>query len=245
MGAPAVVRAIEVLGEALVDMRDSADPRITLEVALVRLARPDADASPGALLERVERLERRLEGSPAAVATMTPASDAQPSGPAAGPASSARAALGAFRAKEAPAPSSPASPETAAPTDAAAPAGPPPARDELVLAWGDELLGRLPGSARALFKAGRFLDGADGAAVFALPNAVHRDRCEKRRAEVEDVLSTQFGRRVSLKLVVDPGSSAPVTAADDPIELSDEPATVTSGIDHLTQAFPGAELVEE
>src|SRR5439155_26171822 len=97
MGAPAVVRAIEVLGDALVDMRDSADPRITLEVALVRLARPDADVSPGALLERIERLERRLEGSPAPAA---PAADPQPSASSPRPAGSARAALGAFRAKE-------------------------------------------------------------------------------------------------------------------------------------------------
>src|SRR5207244_4848666 len=98
MGAPAAVRAIEVLGEALVDMRDSADPRITLEVALVRLARPDADASPGALLERLERLERRLEGSPAPAAAA--ADDPQPSASSSRPAGSARAALGDFRAQE-------------------------------------------------------------------------------------------------------------------------------------------------
>ena len=246
MGAPAAVRAIEVLGEALVDMRDSADPRITLEVALVRLARPDADASPGALLERLERLERRLEGSPAPAAA-TPVPDPQASGPATRPAGSARAALGAFRAKEAPPAAPAAPPEATDPAGAgpAAQAGLPPTRDELVLAWGDELLGRLPGSARALFKAGRFLDGADGAAVFALPNAVHRDRCEKRRPEVEDVLSAHFGRTVRLQLVVDPGSSAPAGAGDDSIELSDEPVKAAPGIEHLTRAFPGAELVEE
>src|SRR5204863_156971 len=58
LGPPAMVRAMEVLGGTLVDMRESPDPRITLEVALVRLCRPDADASPAALLERIERLER-------------------------------------------------------------------------------------------------------------------------------------------------------------------------------------------
>ncbi len=58
LGLAALVRAMEVLGQALADMRDSVDPRVTLEVALVRLSRPDADVSPAALLERIERLER-------------------------------------------------------------------------------------------------------------------------------------------------------------------------------------------
>jgi DNA polymerase-3 subunit gamma/tau len=57
-GTPALVRAMEVLGQALIDMRDAPDPRITLEVALVRLAAPEADDSRGAILERLERLER-------------------------------------------------------------------------------------------------------------------------------------------------------------------------------------------
>lgn len=60
MGLPLLVRAMETVGEALVDMRDSVDPRVTLEVALIRLVSPSVDTSPGAILERVERLERAL-----------------------------------------------------------------------------------------------------------------------------------------------------------------------------------------
>ena len=60
LGLPLLVRSMETIGLALVDMRDSVDPRVTLEVALVRLASPAADTSPGALLERIERLERAL-----------------------------------------------------------------------------------------------------------------------------------------------------------------------------------------
>ena len=59
MGRAAIVRALEVLGDALIDMRDAPDTRVLLEVALVRLCRPEADVSPAALLERIERLERR------------------------------------------------------------------------------------------------------------------------------------------------------------------------------------------
>ena len=39
-------------------MKDGSDPRIQLEVALLKAARPSADASVDALLTRLERLER-------------------------------------------------------------------------------------------------------------------------------------------------------------------------------------------
>ena len=58
LGTAALVRAMEVIGQALIDMRDAPDPRITLEVALVRLAAVGADDSRSALLVRIERLER-------------------------------------------------------------------------------------------------------------------------------------------------------------------------------------------
>lgn len=56
-GRAAIVRAMEVLGQALMDMRDAPDQRVVLEVALVRLCRPETDPSVAALLERIERLE--------------------------------------------------------------------------------------------------------------------------------------------------------------------------------------------
>ncbi|MDA8034431.1 MAG: DNA polymerase III subunit gamma/tau, partial [Actinomycetota bacterium] len=58
LGTARLVRAMEVLGSAAVTMREAAEPRIALEVALVRLTHPEADDSPAALLERLERLER-------------------------------------------------------------------------------------------------------------------------------------------------------------------------------------------
>ena len=65
MGMPRLVRAMEVLGHALVDMRDAPDPQVVLEIALVRAARPDLDAGIDALTERVAALERALSsGAP-------------------------------------------------------------------------------------------------------------------------------------------------------------------------------------
>jgi DNA polymerase-3 subunit gamma/tau len=60
MGMPRLVRAMEVLGQALIDMRDAPDPQVVLEIALVRSARPDLDAGIDALTERVAALERAL-----------------------------------------------------------------------------------------------------------------------------------------------------------------------------------------
>jgi DNA polymerase-3 subunit gamma/tau len=90
MGLPALVRALEELGRAQVDMRDIPDQRVHLEVSLIKLTHPQADDSTVALLERVERLERALaEGGGVGVgpvAETTPARTLEvPPAPAGGP----------------------------------------------------------------------------------------------------------------------------------------------------------------
>ncbi len=117
LGAAGLTRALEVLGEALVELAKKPDPRIVLEVALVRLCRPDADRSLDALLDRIERLERSLAGGAVAtpssapttavpattVAPSTPApTAAPPPGAAADPAAAARAELAKARGAAAP-----------------------------------------------------------------------------------------------------------------------------------------------
>jgi DNA polymerase-3 subunit gamma/tau len=241
LGAPATVRAMEVLGEALVDMRESPDPRVTLEVALVRLCRPDADTSPAAMLERIERLERSLgERSHApAVAEARKAVSSPPPKPPAPPAGKGRPALGGVSATR----------EAAPPSQNA---GPLPTRDELTLAWGDKVLTQLSAKAKALYKSGRFVGVEDGAAIYGLPNAVHMQRCERCRGEVEQALAAEFGRPVPLRLVVDaepapPPPDEPDVTIDVDVEDIREatPAAVASPIDHVMQAFEGAEVVEE
>ncbi len=63
----ATTRAPAALGAALLEMRQAPDPRIPLEVALVRLTRLDTGADLDALLSRIERLERQVADAAEAV----------------------------------------------------------------------------------------------------------------------------------------------------------------------------------
>ena len=240
LGPAATVRAMELLGQALVDMREAPDPRVLLEVALVRLCYPDADTSVDALVQRIERLEK-------AVAAGAAAGGDRGSG---GGSGHVRAAppVGARPQPSSQDPPPPQEPPPAtqnsnptAPPRASASDAPMPSRDDLTLAWGDHVLAHLPAGARALYKSGRFVDVEGDAAVYALPNAMHRNRCESKRAEVEFVLGSHFGRPIELRLVVADESAAPAA--------SPQPATSTAGVasalDQVMQAFEGAEVIEE
>ena len=73
LGAAGLVRGIEQLGEALTEMRHAPDPRVLLDVTIVKLtsdsaASGDAGAAIGALTARVAKLEQQLAGAPAATA---------------------------------------------------------------------------------------------------------------------------------------------------------------------------------
>lgn len=76
LGPASLTRALELIGTASVDMRQAPDPRITLEVALVRLTRSDAGDDVAALVARIEHLEQQV--ATGAVAP-TPSNDTTPS----------------------------------------------------------------------------------------------------------------------------------------------------------------------
>jgi DNA polymerase III gamma/tau subunit len=58
--------AIDALSAAVANMREGDDPRLSLEVALLKVARPALDSSQEALMRRIESLEKALAGAPAA-----------------------------------------------------------------------------------------------------------------------------------------------------------------------------------
>ena len=110
------------------------------------------------------------------------------------------------------------------------------------------------------------LDG--GTAVIRVDNDHHRQNCERKRADVERVLSDvarparhdhlRDRRRDAAAIppaAPRPGARpAPTPVSDDPDEhlagadvhdLDDAPDAPAGGLAALTEAFPGAELLEE
>jgi len=57
-----VLRAIDLLAAALTAVKDGSDPRIQLEIALLKATQPQSDGSLQALAARVERLEQAATG---------------------------------------------------------------------------------------------------------------------------------------------------------------------------------------
>ena len=113
-GADRLSRALTVLDDAALEMRNATDPRLVLEIACTRLARPESDLTLEALAERIARLEAQIASG-------------VPSAP-----MSAEQLASATRSKAAPTPqevrkaaSAPVSARAAAPTSAPTSAGAP------------------------------------------------------------------------------------------------------------------------
>lgn len=77
LATPTVLRLCDLLAVAVEDSRRGADPRLPLELALVKVTSPGSDLSRESLAFRVDQLEQRLTGTPVAAppapATATPA----------------------------------------------------------------------------------------------------------------------------------------------------------------------------
>jgi DNA polymerase III subunit gamma/tau len=270
LGAAATVRAMERLGEMLVEMRHAPDPRLLLEVALVQLTHDAAGSDLHTLMSRLERLEQAVASG--AVTAAAPKST--PTDPATG-----RAMIGGRARRDAPAsspapslgatpvavPAEPAPTRQSVPAEpAATPAAQPPAATAgtddsgIPALFEQQVRPNLRGMAKAIFMGAHVGSMAGGALVIGFAGEPHRVRAEEYRPEVEKALSAAAGRPVKLSLVVDTGNHddnvvpikrAEVVVADEDVDTSDlvdvPPDAVVSSIDRLTQAFPGSEIIDE
>jgi DNA polymerase-3 subunit gamma/tau len=75
LGAPTVLRLIDLLHVAIEDMRQGGDPRLPLELALVKVTRPGSDLSRESLAYRVEQLERGAPRGSTPVVEAAPAAE--------------------------------------------------------------------------------------------------------------------------------------------------------------------------
>ena len=230
MGAAAAVRAMERLGEMLVEMRHAPDPRLLLEVALVQLTHEAASNDMSVLLDRIERLEHQVVSGVAAV----PAVRAAPIDPSTG-----RAALGGRARREtAPAATPPAPAVAALPSvllvDSGAPAAAAPAPatagttpvpvgavqaapaaapvgdgGDLVAAtaarWAGDIKPKLKGLARAMYSNTTLLGERDGAFTLGVSNEATRLKCEEHRKDVEAAIASVVGGKVAVQLVIHTG----------------------------------------
>jgi len=252
LGNPTLVRMLETLGQAVVDMRgsDAADPRLVLEIALVRLTRRDAGPPLQTVVERIERLERSVgELKDGAVSAPPAPVTGAPPGRTIG--SIRREAAATPPEPEPPPPPQP-EPEGLLSTDEGAgfpgprqpelrgsgerPEGPG-ARpeklelDDVIVAWA-AILPELPVATRSSVQEAQPLGVEDDVITFGVPPRLFEAASPRFRREADTIrsaLSERLGRRARFNLVAHEGfaGSAPDRAPASPppsedIDLSTE-----------------------
>ena len=76
LGEPTVLRLCDLLAVAVDDLRQGGDPRLPLELALVKVTRPAADLSRESVAYRLEQLEQRGPSTPAGPSSSPPQAQA-------------------------------------------------------------------------------------------------------------------------------------------------------------------------
>ena len=252
-----ITRSLEILGLSLVDMRRSPDPRVDLEVALVKISsnQTSSDSSTLDSLEsRVTLLEetirdlkltnstREKKGNSQVVSDQT-----EELGKKTLEAESLQNNLGNNESELSKSVSKVDVEKKGIPT-----------KQQFVDSWGEELLPKLSKKARARFSAGRPVSVDENGVTIALPNEPHLRRCSELLGELEAAIKNTFGLLVPVLLAVDdqslsslspPNPVKPPTPVnnDEDLDLSDlVEADPNSGsaVERLSQAFPGAEIVE-
>jgi DNA polymerase-3 subunit gamma/tau len=244
VGAPMLVRMLETLGQAVVDMRgtDAADPRLVVEIALVRLARREAGTPLQALAERVDRLERGVGATPSAAAgapapATAPATSAPPARER--PAARSGRSFSELKREREAAVASPAPPTGPLPAVAAEPAPadpdpdptpPDPAPttsttgpvdiDDVIVAWA-EIQSGLPPATRAAVSAAQPLAVDDGVITFGVPRAQYDVALPRFRKEADNIraaLSRLLGREMRFKPVPHDGFDADPATSKPPLD---------------------------
>ena len=244
-----ITKALEVIGVALVDMRRAPDPRVDLEVALVRLTREESKQSNElieALVARVEELERKL--SSMSVVSSTPAK----------PSSKAKEILNKTpessppqKVEEDNSSSSEESPSQEKQIEVPGSIELP-ELNSVAAAWKD-VIQTMSKRARSRLAASQIIDIVGAEVVLGLPNEPHRQRCMDLMEEIQAALSNHFSTPLQLRLdVVSSSSDSPKPNPKPKKENLEVDTTGSisadtfegSATDHVIKAFPGAEIVD-
>ena len=249
-----VLRAVDILGEALIRLREGREERLMAELAIIKLTRPEVTSDPDALSARIGRVERRLESlaeTPPAAPRTTPELTSKPQ-----PEEKVAAAappLGADATTEVPAEVE----SESGPADAPDPAAPPLDFGQLQSVWPG-----LFGGLRDVLGARRWAlfrevvpGGVDGTAiVLNVPHFFHLEQLQEDQVVgklVATKASDLLGRPVTVRFEApnsDPAGAAD-TSADVEVDLVDEqlfeaPAESVD-LTKLLEDELGAELIDE
>jgi DNA polymerase-3 subunit gamma/tau len=243
LGLPRTVRILETVGRAMREMKSAPEKIVILEVAMVRLIRPELDSSVEALDERVTKLERdgvRVEPlTPAPPAVLRPIGTASPITP--------------TPPEKSPAPAPVA--ETAAPVV--------PTRNDAVALDIDDVRARfvervVPRTSRGaqLLLKSAFVRSLDGQNLtIALPSEEMRQNTELIAQGLRSAMEHEFKSPLQITWAVDPTlvstASAPTSStrsigsrepeAEETYSPDESVIVVDSAGDHLiTEMFPGA-----
>ena len=239
MSLATITRSLETIGAALVGMRQSPDPRIDLEVAVLKLSHPKLQTDSNMILSRLDKIEHQLQGLGSSASSESPApekidqnSETEDTPP--------------YPIEEV------SSVEALEPVDDGSLS-----LNEVESIW-PEIKKNLSGKAKARFSGGRFKSIEGGEVVFALPNEIHRDRCAECLSEVEESVSKKLHRKTSIHLIVESGGQETVAqgktqtrstvSRDEDIDvdsLEDADATAGDGLSLVVDSFPGAKIVTD
>lgn len=236
-----LTRALETIGSSLIGMRQSPDPRIDLEVALIRLTHPELSTEISALVERIERLEN-------GISITTSNHDIKNNN------KSIEKEEPKVSNKEVKASTSPEE-EITKDHDLISEQN-----DQQIEEYWDQAKESLKGLTKALFKELPIHVDEDGIVYLTAPNETHRQKCEERIDETSGALSQKMGKKMTLKILVSGGPAITkenpqvlklTTYENEDVDLSNldalEDAPIESGdeISLISQSFPGAQIIDE
>ena len=240
-----LTEALETLGQALVDMRQAADPRVSLEVALLKLTRttqpvatpaqPVGEAAPATPVAKASATQKSASITKEVTEAKT------------------KTASTATAPDEAPA--------QAKPEVKATPASSQGGGD--LQSYYQSALEDVSQKVRVRFKTSTYIGSGDNSVQLSSPNEVTQSRCVEVKAELEESLERLAGRSITVEFVesganpmgkapssqtATPQKSKPATQNESEIDLRDlRDADSGSGtsFDRVKQVFPGATVVNE
>jgi DNA polymerase-3 subunit gamma/tau len=250
LGLARSVRVLETVGRAIREMKSAPEKIVMLEVAMVRLTKPELDSSYESLDERLTKIER---GTSRVAAPAPVAPELRPIG-----STSTPAPVGVAESNPPPVPAPPRVEPTKETEASAAPSGETLLLSDVRERFTERVIPRTSRAAQLLLRSAK-VESLDGLLLtIAVPSEEMRQNTELISQGLKGALEHEFKSPLTIYWTVDaslvaapmpapaprraPIKSAPVE--DEPYGADESVLVVDSVADHLiTEMFPGAEEI--